>query len=645
MFRIQDSLLDNVLHFCSQEKHCVFLDTSLPNSENNVSLLFVKPRERLVYREGDDLSLYLEKLENELAAGNYLAGWIGYEFGSMFEQRCLKKTTSFSKPSAILADFGVFLKPYKFDHHTGEYTFPIHSVPSVSEAFPAFSVVELKPNMDEDEFVQNLKKIQKLIAAGDTYQVNYTMKLLFDFEGSVESLYRSLRRNQSVSYGAYIKTGDTSILSFSPELFFRKSDDKIIVRPMKGTAIRGNNLDEEVEHIETLHNDPKNRAENVMIVDLLRNDLSRLLQGEEDAIVKTQSLFDVESYESLLQMTSTVVGSALTGVSSLSLWRLFHSLFPCGSITGAPKIRTMEIIEDLEKEPRGVYTGAIGYLAPDGNATFNVPIRTVCLHGKKGEMGIGAGITHDSVPIEEWHESLLKGKFLTQSQDVFQLFETILWQKSNGFYLLEPHLARLRQGSEYYKFALYEDELQKKLQGSVESFLYDCMRIRLVLHKDGDISVNAIQCNVPGYTDLPQPAEVERRPVAGTVRFAQYNDDVGSYIYHKTTNRSHYDVEFERVNARGDLDALFYNSKGEMTEGCISNIVILKNGAYITPPISCGLLAGIMRGQLLDSANASPVVVHEAIITRVDVQRADAVFICNSIRGVVRVEVAPSSAH
>jgi len=640
MFRIQEPLLEDVLRFCSLKNQCVFLDTSLPDVENSLSLLFVKPRERLVCREGDDLELYLQKLQKQLAAGYYLAGWVGYEFGSMLEGRYLRNTSSFSKPPAILADFGVFLKPYKFDHHTGKNNFPVEVKRNTSKVSSAYSVVNLKPNMEEDEFVENLHKIKEFIAAGDTYQVNYTMKLLFEFEGSVESLYQSLRRNQSVGYGAYIKTGDDCILSFSPELFFRKSGDEITVRPMKGTAIRGNNLDEESEHKKTLHNDPKNRAENVMIVDLLRNDLSRLLHGQEETTVKTQSLFDVESYESLLQMTSTVKGTSLKGVAHLSLGRLFHSLFPCGSITGAPKIRTMQIIEDLEKERRGVYTGAIGYLAPDGDAVFNVPIRTIRLRGTKGEMGIGAGITHGSVPIEEWHESLLKGKFLTHSQDSFQLFETILWEKGEGFYLLDLHVARLRRGATFFKFAIRAEEVKKQLQQAAEIFSEKCMRVRLVLEKDGRINISAIQCEPPQYIDLPKLSEIEDRPIIGSVRFAAYNEhDMVPYLNYKTSRRSDYDKEFKEVLARGDIDALFYNSKGEMTEGCISNIVIIKDGVYTTPALTCGLLAGVMRDQLLSEV-ASSTALGEAILTREDVQRADAVFICNSVRGVVRVEVA-----
>ncbi|MFT5699673.1 MAG: para-aminobenzoate synthetase/4-amino-4-deoxychorismate lyase [Desulforhopalus sp.] len=641
MLRIQDPLLEDLLHFCSLQNEFVFLDTSLPDYENSQSLLFVNPESRLVCKEGDDLELYLQLLQTQLTSGYYLAGWVGYEFGSMIEGRYARDTNSISEPPRVLADFGVFLKPFKFNHHTGNNNFPVQPQGLVAEVDLGFSLSNLKPNMGEDEFVEALDKIKEFIAAGDTYQVNYTMKLLFDFHGSVENFYRSLRRNQSVGYGAYIKNGEESILSFSPELFFRKTSEKISVRPMKGTAVRGCNLDQETQHKKTLHQDPKNRAENVMIVDLLRNDLSRLLYGSEEASVTTQSLFDVESYESLLQMTSTVCGTASGDtIKKLSLSRLFHSLFPCGSITGAPKIQTMQIIEDLEKEPRGVYTGAIGYLAPDGDAVFNVPIRTIHLHGSKGEMGIGAGITHGSVPVDEWDESLLKGRFLTHSQIEFQLFETILWRKESGFFLLEEHLLRLQRGADFFKFFMDPSEARKYLFKETSVFSDNCMRVRLVLEKDGRLAASATPCDPPPFLTLPLASEVDARPVGGSVRFAKgCAEDGEQYLYYKTSRRTAYDQEFRVVAQRGDIDALFCNEKAEMTEGCISNIVILKNGIYSTPPVSCGLLPGVMRERLLSASGGVPVPV-EAILTRDDVQGADAVFVCNSVRGVVRVKLA-----
>ena len=644
MFRIQDSLLQDVLHFCSLQDEFVFLDTSLPDHENSVSLLFVKPHSRLVCRQGDNLEEYLDRLQQQLASGNYLAGWVGYEFGALLEGRDIGAGGVSGKVPVVLAEFGVFFKPHKFDHHTGVNNFPLQGKGNVPHVAPSFSIHNLRPNMQQREFIEAIHQVKEFIAAGDTYQVNYTMKLLFELQGSIEDLYQSLRRNQSVGYGAYVKNGEEHILSFSPELFFRKSSHDIIVRPMKGTAVRGRHFGEEQRYKTRLHNDPKNRAENVMIVDLLRNDVSRLLYGEHEATVETESLFDVESYESLLQMTSTVRGyTSGNGIKNLSLSRLFHSLFPCGSITGAPKIRTMQIIENLEKEPRGVYTGAIGYLSPGGDAVFNVPIRTICLRGSEGEMGIGAGITHDSVPIEEWHESLLKGKFLTHLQQPFQLFETLLWRQDSGFYLFDEHLARIERGATFFKFSLVVEDMRKCLQKAAADFSATCMRVRLVLEKDGRIDISATPCEAPLFVTLPEVSEVELRPLCGTVGFAaEEKVDPGPYLFHKTSNRAVYDRGYQKAVERGELDRLFCNSKGEITEGCISNIVVLKNDVYSTPPVSCGLLPGVMREQLLSVPGNSPVPV-ERILFREDVEEADAVFICNSVRGVVRVKVQTSS--
>ncbi|PHR30520.1 MAG: bifunctional aminodeoxychorismate synthase component I/aminotransferase [Desulfotalea sp.] len=676
MLRIQDPLLEELLQFCSLQDEFVFLDTSLPDQENSQSLLFVKPRRRLVCREGDDLELYLKLLQKQLSSGYYLAGWIGYEFGCMLEARYDQDTSSFSEPPVILADFGVFVKPFKFNHHTGDNNFPLQYQHGFGAFDSEYSISNLKPNMEQAEFVEALGKVKEYIAAGDTYQVNYTMKLLFEFQGSVSAFYRSLRRNQSVGYGAYIKNRQEHILSFSPELFFRKTADKIITRPMKGTAIRGNNLAEELGNISALRCDPKNRAENVMIVDLLRNDLSRLLCCEEDSSVTTVSLFDVESYESLLQMTSTVHGEAPKDViKNLSLCRLIQSLFPCGSITGAPKIRTMQIIQELEKGARGVYTGAIGYFAPDGDAVFNVPIRTICLRGGRGEMGIGAGITHGSNPHEEWRESLLKGRFMTHCQPNFNLFETILWREGSGFYLLDEHLLRLKRGATYFKFSIDVRELEKRLEERAASFLEadfcqsgvrsqkndaapttnkldivpeqllcsppakSCMRVRLVLEKDGRVSIVAVACEPPRFTQLPVASEIEKRAVSGRIRYAEEGvKEEKQYLNYKTSRRLTYDRQYKKVLCRGDADAIFCNEKGEITEGCISNIVILKDGVFITPQVHCGLLPGVMREQLLAGTAGSSVPV-EMILRRDDLEEADALFICNSVRGVVRVRL------
>jgi para-aminobenzoate synthetase/4-amino-4-deoxychorismate lyase len=380
-----------------------------------------------------------------------------------------------------------------------------------------------------------------------------------------------------------------------------------------------------------------------MIVDLLRNDLARLMFGHGESRVFVDSLFDVESYESLLQMTSTIkAGSTSAIMANLQLTELFRALFPCGSITGAPKIRTMQIIDELEKDRRGVYTGAIGYFGPDGSAVFNVPIRTVRLQKNSGEMGIGAGITHGSIAEEEWKESLLKGRFLTHAQPDFQLFETILWRPGTGYWLLEEHLLRLASGAHFFRFSCDLSRIRMLLQQqagtlSETTTSSGCHRLRLVLAKDGRASLSAAPCNAPQRTRLPARPEQEDIFGLAAINFSPHLIDAASpWPFHKTTMRTLYDAAYRQAQEDGLFDSIFCNTAGEVTEGCITNIVIYKEGTYLTPPVASGLLPGVMRGHLLRDT-AVPVV--EKVLTPADVRAAEAIFVCNSVRGLVRVKL------
>lgn len=629
-------MMDGLMDFLRDQEEFVFLDTSRPDSENFQSMLFVDPIERLVCRAGDDLLLYLNQLHHYLEEGYYLAGWVGYEFGALLEGGIKKNLDKIISAKVVLADFGVFLEPRLFNHLSGESDFPDAGEKRQKRCNGAYSVSNLHPNMTKEEFVSSLKIVQDYIAAGDTYQVNYTMKLLFDFEGDVESFYTLLRKNQSVGYGAFIRSRNENVLSFSPELFFRKNDSEITVRPMKGTASRGRHNGEESENMHFLKNDIKNRSENVMIVDLLRNDLARLMHGHGQSRVFVESLFDVESYESLLQMTSTIKAECPTEkMQNLALTELFRALFPCGSITGAPKIRTMQIIDELEKEQRGVYTGAIGYLGPVGQAAFNVPIRTVRLKEGKGEMGIGAGITHDSVPEEEWDESLLKGHFLTRSNPEFQLFETLLFLPKVGYFLEDAHLRRLCASADYFKFSFDEKRAKTILSQEKERFDNRPHRVRLALAKDGRLEIKSVSCTQPATFQLPK--EPDHQGVAGAIAFADEPVDTFSpWCFHKTTRREIYNRYYSMAQEQGLFDYIFSNENAEITEGCITNIFIFKDGQYFTPPLESGLLAGVMRQEILAETT---VPVTEQVLSKEDVANADAVFLSNSVRGVVRVEI------
>jgi para-aminobenzoate synthetase/4-amino-4-deoxychorismate lyase len=638
MLKIQEPDLEKLLKLLAGKEEFVFLDTSRPDHENVESLLFLKPVDRLICKAGENLENYLAALQEHLAKGFYLAGWIGYEFGAMLEGRIRAGKNDHPLNQLVLADLGVFLKPFKFNHNTGENNFPFES--DCGPLDGEWSISALRPNMAKEEFIEILSKVQEYINAGDTYQVNYTMKLLFDFEGSAEALYSVLRKNQSVAYSAYIRNGEERTLSFSPELFFRKKGDEITVRPMKGTALKGRNCLEEQRNSSELHSDAKNRSENVMIVDLLRNDLARLMHGHGESRVFVDSLFDVESYESLLQMTSTIKArSSSSTMSRLSLIELFRALFPCGSITGAPKIRTMQIIDELEKDRRGVYTGAIGYFGPDGSAVFNVPIRTVRLQKNSGEMGIGAGITHDSKPEDEWEESLLKGRFLTHSQPDFQLFETILWQPDTGYWLLEEHLQRLVSGARFFTFSCDLKEIRLRLSSEETTFGGSCYRVRLVLAKDGRISLTAVPCAAPMLKVLPANPEKNEVPDCAIIGFSPESvvpDKESPWLFYKTTMRTLYDTHYKLAQENGLFDYIFCNDAGEVTEGCITNLILYTDGNYITPPVASGLLPGVMRQHLLANHTVS---LAERVVTRDDVNAAAALFVCNSVRGLVRVKM------
>ena len=662
--------LDQLLMFLADKEQFVFLDTAKPDPDNSTSLLFLDPLSRLQCWSGDDCRLFLARIESALAAGHYVAGWFSYEFGYLLEEKLQGLLCREGDGSLLLADLGIFTEPLVFDHCSGKTDFPgiscgqaaaraipavvgmnpdlqpslacgrSSSIPGASGTGPSLAcacqVENIRSSQNRAAYLQAIQTIQQYILAGDTYQVNYTLKLLFDFYGSPEALYKILRRNQSVAYGAYLRFGESRLLSFSPELFFGKDAESIMVRPMKGTLKRGRFPEEDNEQAHRLSSDEKNRSENVMIVDLLRNDLGRLMHELGDGPVATSSLFDVERYETLLQMTSTIVASAgRDRLSSLTLAQLFQALFPCGSVTGAPKIRTMEIINELESTRRGVYTGAIGYLAPSGAALFNVPIRTVSLCGERGEMGVGSGIVADSDPEQEWQECLLKGSFLTSSAPAFQLIETLLWEPGAGYWLLADHLERLRASADYFLFCCDRPAIEQGLTQESRLFAAVPMRVRLILAKDGAVTISSQPCALPVARHLPRRPDLRRTDLPQIEISPVRTDSSLPWYFHKSTRRELYDSELQRVRAQGLMDCCFLNERAELTEGAISNIILYRKGVYVTPSLQCGLLAGIMRKFLLADAQ---IPLREEVLTLADLRQADAVFLCNSVRGLVQVD-------
>ena len=625
-----------LLQVVNSQKQCVFLDTSKPDKNNNQSFLFVDPVERLQCFRNEDHGHFLERMRMWLVQGYYLAGWIGYEFGYLLEESLQPLLNRPGDDSLLMADLGVFRQPFYFDHLSGEHNLPLGGVEPYADL--GYSIDDLVPTQERLDYIRSIEKIKEYIRAGDTYQVNYTIKLLFSHRGSTEGLYSALRRNQSVSYGALIKWENEQVLSFSPELFFAKRNRTITVKPMKGTLKRGRTVEEDRDHRHFLSHDPKNRSENVMIVDLLRNDLSHLMFDITGGNVWVESLFDVETYETLLQMTSTIRGEIGEGLfPTLSLSDLFKALFPCGSVTGAPKIRTMEIINELEKDRRGVYCGAIGYLAPNGDAAFNVPIRTIVLNGSRGEMGIGSGIVYDSDPENEWQECLLKGNFLTKKTEEFHLIESFLWEPETGYWLLDDHLERLGTSADYFLFQCDLDDVAAELGKAAEQFDNRPTRVRLLLSKDGKIDISHGSCTLPASRQLPEkPQHPEKDlPIIGLSQ--ERVDQHSPFLFHKTTRRQLFIREYQRAQEEGLFDVCFFNKDGKLTEGCITNIFCYIKGQYITPPVTSGLLAGVMRKQLLGDKGVNVI---EQELTSDDLIRAEAVFVSNSVRGVKRVELA-----
>lgn len=597
----------------------VLLDSSLNDAENHKSLVFTQPDRIICAYNPSEVKACLQKMQKEKEKGNYLAGFLSYEAGYAFCSKLYAKQ-NYTFP---LIWMGIFKNVSIYDHKTGNFlNTPLKLNDSAKRK--SCKISNLKLSISKKDYIKNVKKIQEFIAAGDTYQVNYTTKLKFNIKGSAIDLYQQLRQNQQVGYGAFIKSREFNILSYSPELFFRQTQDNIFVRPMKGTAPRGINKIDDKKMRNFLHNDPKNRAENIMIVDLLRNDLGKISQTSS---VKTTGLFNIEIYKTLLQMTSTIES---TLKKRLPLFDLFSSLHPSGSITGAPKIRTMQIIKDLEPQERKIYTGSIGYIAPDNTSVFNVAIRTVLLKDSKGEMGIGGGITYNSDPESEWNECRLKAKFLTQSP--FQLIETMRASKKDGIFLLDLHLKRLYKSAKFFAFKYSPKNIQTALQQQISALISGKnYKLRLLLKPSGDIDIKASVLKTQTY-----PAEILKICIS-----PHRLNSKSHYLYHKTTHRALYNKEFKKYTKQGFYDILFLNEHKEICEGAISNIFLKKNGIYYTPPVHCGLLPGVFREHFIKTHKGQ---VQEKILTVSDMETADIIYCVNSVRKMVRVKLTPIPA-
>jgi para-aminobenzoate synthetase/4-amino-4-deoxychorismate lyase len=501
---------------------------------------------------------------------------------------------------------------------------------SSADATPA-GLAAVRANVDQAEFTDAINRIRDYIAAGDTYQVNYTFRLRFDAFGSIYALYERLRARQPVPYGALVSLEDGSaVLSLSPELFVRHAGGELTARPMKGTAPAGDSEEENARRAAALAADTKNRAENLMIVDLLRNDIGRVARTGS---VQVPALFEVRRYSSVLQMTSTV---RATLRDDATLAGIFNALYPCGSITGAPKRRTMEIIDELEPAPRGLYTGAIGWFAPaDGDAVIgdfcmSVPIRTLALQApvdgvRRGEMGVGAGIVHDSEAQDEFAECSLKARFLTGLSNDFELFETMYATREQGARHLERHLLRLAASARYFGFACDDQAARAAIAAACATMAPGLpTRLRLALNQAGAFAVQQ-----SALAPLTEPVRV--------LLSGESTSASELFLRHKTTVRERYDAAWRAAEAQNAFDTLFFNERGELTEGGRSSVFVQLDGRWHTPPLSCGLLPGVMRAAMLDDPawNAS-----ETVITRAMLLRAEAIVVCNALRGALRATLS-----
>ena len=565
-------------------------------------LYFTGPLEVIESDRLDEVGDKLKLIESAVEGGYHAAGFISYEAAPAFDPAFRVRP-----PSRLpLIWFGIFRKFEEIES------------PLDLKAKP-FTLGKWASSLSRREYEDAIGQIKSYIAAGDTYQVNYTLRLQAAFQGDPLALWLKLIRAQPGGYAAYVDTGSYAIGSASPELFFLLNGRELTSRPMKGTAPRGRTLKEDRKKIKWLKNSEKNRAENLMIVDMVRNDMGRIAATGS---VRVASLFDIERHPTLLQMTSTV-----KSVTAAPLSEIIAALFPCASITGAPKIRTMEIIAELENAPRGVYTGCIGFISPERKAQFNVAIRTVQIDRKAGraEFGVGGGIVWDSESGDEYQECLIKSRILTAERPDFELLESLLWEEGKGYFLLERHLKRLSDSGEYFGFPVDPDRVRRRLAELSSTLGKQPHKVRLRVDQNGKVIVGA----EPIY-------EKEKERIWMVALAPEPVDPENPFLYHKTTNRKIY--EDARTSCSDCDDVILWNQRGEITESTIANVIVKLKGQYFTPPLECGLLPGVYRAFLLEAGK-----IREKVIKLNELKKAGEIYLINSVRKWIKASCKKSS--
>lgn len=602
----------DILNTVKNNNNSVFLYTP-PIYDDAISYILNDPNEIIICNDYNNIEFELNR--SEILTQQGLTGFalLNYELGYAFERKSNKffiHGDKFPLFTILLFEEKNIIKiaseKINFTKAKGLLLQKKHSINN------------FKLNTTKKKYTKNIEEIKKQIQIGNTYQVNYTVEGKFNFEGSIESLFLSTIFNQSAQFSAFVNLKNEFIISNSPELFFSKKNNIISARPMKGTIKRGINIHDDEKKSSQLLKSQKDLAENIMIVDLLRNDIGRVSELNS---VKVKSTFTLEKYETVYQLTSEVEGK----LKEQSLYQILKNTFPCGSITGAPKIKTMEIIKKLENRKRGIYTGSIGIFNKD-KAMFNVAIRTIQISKNicQGNIGIGSGIVWDSNANNEYNETKLKAKFLTDPDRYFELIESILLENGN-YYLLNEHLKRLEQTSNHFLFVFNKKYILNKLnklKKELNTSTNKSFKIKLLLDKWGKVELTYEEITVTKFDNLK--IKISDEKIYSKSKFQ----------YFKTNNRFLYDKELRMAKDEGYDEVIFLNENNEVAEGSITNIFIETKGKTFTPKISSGILNGTYREYLLnDSTNIS-----EKKFKLNDIIKADELFLVNSVKKKMRVK-------
>lgn len=588
-----------LINNCSLGKGAFIYFPTRQNKLNRVVLYDAAYRKWLIYQDPLDIvearsisevEPALQQIESTVEKQNlFAAGFVCYEAAPAFDP-----ALSVHPPSGLpLVWFGLYRRP--------ESVRP----PGLSR-IRDYQLGKWKPSVTRGNYMKAIHRIRGFIADGETYQVNYTFRMRTSFRGNPLDFYLDLTEAQRSRYCAYAESEAWVICSASPELFFELSNRCLISRPMKGTASRGLTFEADQGQSDALYRSDKDRAENVMIVDMVRNDMGHVAAYGS---VKVPALYQIEKYPTLWQMTSTI-----TSQTDASVTGIFKAMFPFASITGAPKPRTMQIISELETGPRGIYTGAMGFIHPNRHACFNVAIRTVCIQGGQAEYGTGGGIVWDSIPEKEFEEGLMKTRVLNEKGQPFSIFESFLWSPEDGYFLEELHLQRFMKSIDYFQFPVTVDKIREQLKVVSENFPDQPHKVKILADAEGTLEF---------VTEIVDPEAASKILNVNWAKEPVNSNDL--FLYHKTTNRHYHE---RAIASRPDADdVILWNERGEVTEASSSNIIVERDGQMWTPPVSCGLLPGTYREWMLRQGT-----VKEKVILKSSLKSGDSVILINSVR-------------